>query len=159
MRKTHLLLAGTATAAAVISGTTLVAAGAPPATTVQTIILKATTTSLTCLPVPGQKPNGGEVPGDQCLFSAKLVRNAAPYGHDAVHCAVVTSDDLVCTAGFMLPGGQVTAAGDAGSPSGTVRSMPIVGGTGSYHDAQGDVVITSTGANTSRVVLQLQSTP
>ena len=93
----------------------------------QTITLKATQVSLTCIPVPGQKMTGKEVPGDQCVFSEKLTRNGTPYGHDAVHCTVVTVNDLMCTAGWMLPRGQIAAAGDGGSITGTLKMLPVVG--------------------------------
>ena len=114
--------------------------------------------SLACIPVPRQKP-GPEVPGDQCVFSAKLTRNGTPYGHDAVHCTVVTLNDLVCTAAWMLPRGQITVAGDGGSTTGQLKVIPVVGGTGAYDAAQGYVVITNTGSGPSTVVFHLVKGP
>ena len=155
MRKTILLLGGAAAAAALISGAGLAAASTATAPAHgQTITLKATQVSLTCIPVPGQKP-GKEVPGDQCVFSEKLTRNGTPYGHDAVHCTVVTVNDLVCTAAWMLPRGQLAVAGDGGSTTGTRKMLPVVGGTGAYDGARGDVVITNTSGSTSTVVFHL----
>jgi len=120
----------------------------------QTITLKATTVSLTCIPVPGQKP-GPEVPGDQCVFSENLTRNGAPYGHNAIHCVVATTNDLVCTAAWMLPDGQITVAGDAGSTTGTRKLLPVLGGTGAYQDASGQVTIINTSSSTSTVTFHL----
>src|SRR5690348_914462 len=155
MRKTILSLGGAAAAVALISGAGLAAASttAAPAHG-QTITLKATQVSLVCIPVPGQKP-GKEVPGDQCVFSEKLTRNGAPYGHSAVHCTVVTLNDLVCTAAWMLPQGQIAVAGDGGSTTGTRKIIPVAGGTGAYDGARGDVLITNTSGSTSTVVFHL----
>jgi hypothetical protein len=158
MRKTIIALAGAAAAAAAISAATLATAGTAAASAQgQTITLTATPVSMTCVPIPGQKP-GPEVPGDQCVFSAKLARDGAPYGHDAVHCAVVTVNDLVCTAAFMLPPGQIAVAGDGGSTTGQLKVIPVAGGTGAYDGAQGYVVITNTNSGTSTVVFHLLST-
>jgi len=159
MRKTIIALVGAAAAAATISAAALATAGTAAASAQgQTITLTATPVSLTCVPVPGQKPTGQEVPGDQCVFSEKLTRNGAPYGRDAVHCAVVTVNDLVCTAAFMLPPGQIAVAGDGGSTTGQLKVIPVVGGTGAYDGIQGYVVITNTSSGTSTVVFHLLST-
>lgn len=155
MRKIILTLVGAAAAAA-ISGTALATASTAAASAQgQTITLKATAVSLTCIPIPGQKTTGQEVPGDQCVFSEKLTRNGAPYGHDAVHCTVVTLNDLVCTAAWMLPQGQIAGAGDGGSTTGNLKIIPVVGGTAAYDGAQGEVVITNTSGSTSTVVFHL----
>jgi hypothetical protein len=156
MRKTILTLAGAAAAATLISGAVLAAAGTTAASAQgQAITLKATRVSLACIPVPGQKMTGKEVPGDQCLFSERLTRNGARYGHGAVHCAVVTLNDLVCTAAWMLPRGQIAVAGDGGSTTGTRKIIPVAGGTGAYDGARGEVVITNTSGSTSTVVFHL----
>jgi hypothetical protein len=156
MRKAILSLGGAAAVAALISGAGLAAASttAAPAHS-QTITLKATQVSLACIPVPGQKMTGKEVPGDQCVFSERLTRNGAPYGHDVVHCTVVTLNDLVCTAAWMLPQGQIAVAGDGGSTTGTHKIIPVAGGTGAYDGARGDVMITNTSGSTSTVVFHL----
>ena len=155
MRKTIITLAGAAAAATVISGAALAAASPTTApASGQTITLQATTASLKCIPLPGQKP-GREVPGDQCVFSEKLTRNGAPYGHDAVHCMVATVNDLVCTAAWMLPNGQITAAGDGGSTTGSRKLLPVVGGTRLYQGASGEVAIINTSGNTSTVTFHL----
>ena len=157
MHKTIVTLIGAAAAATVLSGAALAAASTThtaPAAGGQTITLKATTVSLTCIPVPGQKP-GPEVPGDQCVFSEKLTRNSAPYGHNAIHCVVATTNDLVCTAAWMLPDGQITVAGDAGSTTGTRKLLPVLGGTGAYQDASGQVTIINTSSSTSTVTFHL----
>lgn len=157
MHKTIVTLIGAAAAAMVISGAALAAASTirtAPAAGGQTITLKATAVSLTCIPVPGQKP-GPEVPGDQCVFSENLTRNGAPYGHNAIHCVVATTNDLVCTAAWMLPDGQITVAGDAGSTTGTRKLLPVLGGTGAYQDASGQVTIINTSSSTSTVTFHL----
>lgn len=156
MRKTIISLASATAAVTVIGGAALAAASTTttaPATG-QTITLKATTVSLKCIPLPGQKP-GSEVPGDQCVFSEKLTRNGAPYGHNAVHCVVVTVYDLVCTAAWMLPTGQITVGGDAGSTTGTRKLLPVLGGTGPYQGASGQVTIINTTSSTSTVTFRL----
>jgi hypothetical protein len=94
---------------------------------------------------------GQEVPGDQCVFSEKLTRNGTPYGHDAIHCTVATVNDLVCAAAWILPHGQIAAAGDGGSTTGNLKIIPVVGGTGAYDGAHGDVVITNTSGSASTV--------
>jgi hypothetical protein len=158
MRKLILTLAGAAAAAATISGAALATADTAAASAQdQTITLKATTVSVTCIPVPGQKMTGQEVPGDQCFFAEKLTRNGASYGHDAIHCTVATLNDLVCTAAWMLPRGQIAAAGDGGSTTGNLKIVPVVGGTGAYDGARGEVVITNTSGSTSTVAFHLLS--
>lgn len=155
MHKTITALAGAAAAAIVTGGAVLAAASATTApASGQTITLKATTVSLKCIPLPGQKP-GSEVPGDQCVFSEKLTRGGAPYGHSAVHCVVATTNDLVCTAAWTLPDGQITVAGDAGSTTGTRKLMPVLGGTGAYQGAGGEVTIINTSGSTSTVTFHL----
>ena len=156
MRKMILTLVGVAAAAATIGGAALATASTAAASAQdQTITLKATAVSLTCIPIPGQKMTGQEVPGDQCVFSEKLTRNGAPYGHDAIHCTVVTLNDLVCTAAWMLPQGQIAAAGDGGSTTGNLKIIPVVGGTGAYDGTRGEVVITNTSGSSSTVVFHL----
>jgi hypothetical protein len=157
MRKTIITLMSAAAAAAVIGGTAMAAAATtttPAPAGSQTITLKATVVSVKCIPLPGQKTSS-EVPGDQCVFSANLTRNGAPYGHDAVHCVVVTTHDLICTAAWMLPAGQLAAAGDGGSTTGTRKLLPVLGGTSHYQGASGEVSITNTSSSTSTVVFHL----
>ena len=157
MRKIILTLVGVAAAAATISGAVLATATTAAASAQdQTITLNATTVSVTCIPIPGQKMTGQEVPGDQCVFSEKLTRDGAPYGHDAIHCTVATLNDLVCTAAWMLPQGQIAAAGDGGSTTGNLKIIPVIGGTGAYDGARGQVVVTNTSGSSSTVVFHLQ---
>ena len=67
----------------------------------------------------------------------------------------MTVNDLVCTAAWMLPRGQIAVAGDGGSTTGHRKIIPVVGGTRAYQGARGDVVITNTTGSTSTVVFHL----
>lgn len=50
---------------------------------------------------------------------------------------------------------QIAAAGDGGSTNGNLKIIPVIGGTGAYDGAHGDVVITNASGSTSAVVFHL----
>jgi len=140
MRKLLVVTTG-AVALCLAFGPVLAASAATPVTASQIIVLVARQVSATLVPVPGQ--TGHQlVPGDQLVFTESLTLDGASYGHDAIHCVIVTAADAVCVGAFELPGGQLTIAGDAGSVnSHGSKTVAVTGGTGRYLGARGQLTI------------------
>ena len=140
MRKL-LVVTTSAAALCLASGPVLAASAGTPVTGSQTIGLVARQVSATFFPVPGQ--TGHQlVSGDQLVFTESLTRNGASYGHDAIHCVIVTAADAVCVGAFELPGGQLTIAGDAGNVnSHGSKTVAVTGGTGRYQGARGQLTV------------------
>jgi hypothetical protein len=140
MRK---VLVGTISVAALClaSWPVLAASAGTAVTGSRTIGLVARQVSAARVPVPGQKGHQ-LVPGDQLVFTESLTRNGASYGHDAIHCVIVTAADAICVGAFELPGGQLTIAGNAGNVnSNHSTTVAVTGGTGRYQGARGQLTV------------------
>jgi hypothetical protein len=154
MRK--LLIGMTGAAALCLAFGPVIAASAGTAVTgSQTIGLVARQVSAALVPVPGQ--TGHQlVPGDQLVFTESLTRNGAGYGHDAIHCVIVTAADAICVGAFELPGGQLTIAGDAGNVnSHGSKTVAVTGGTGRYQGARGQLTVKDRSDTVSADTFQL----
>ena len=140
MRKLLVVTTG-AVALCLAFGPVLAASAATPVTASQIIVLVARQVSATLVPVPGQ--TGHQlVPGDQLVFTESLTLDGASYGHDAIHCVIVTAADAVCVGAFELPGGQLTIAGDVGNVnSHGSKTVAVTGGTGRYQAARGQLTV------------------
>jgi hypothetical protein len=98
----------------------------------------------------------GESIGDTVMFTEVLrdpSRANKVVGHNEILCITVSRVAARCLGTLFLPGGRIEAAG-------TVRyrktfRVPIVGGTGSYADAAGELVITSLSETRDRYVIRL----
>jgi hypothetical protein len=143
-----------------IIGTTVLAAGAgaaavlaatAPATAETTA---ATTGSFTVRAHQGSEANidlgsSGFSAGDQDLITSALTRNGHHVGRLVGSCTTVrvgkTADQL-CEFVLRLGKGQITASGTVRSgPSGPgTFALPIVGGTGRYQGAGGQIAVTAT---------------
>jgi hypothetical protein len=98
----------------------------------------------------------GESIGDTIIFT-ELLRDPSRankiVGHNEILCITVSRIAARCHGTLFLPGGRIEAAG-------TVRfrktfRVPIVGGTGSYAAAAGELVITALGDTRDRYVIRL----
>lgn len=98
----------------------------------------------------------GDSVGDTIIFTELLhdpSRANAVVGHNEILCITVSRIAARCHGTLFLPGGRIEAAG-------TVRfrktfRVPIVGGTGSYAAAAGELVITSLSEKRDRYVIRL----
>jgi len=87
--------------------------------------------------------------GDQSLFVAPLTRSGHAYGRLVGSCTTVRAQataDQLCEFVLHMPQGQITASGTFRSgPAGPGSySLPVLGGTGRYQRASGQINITST---------------
>ncbi|GEA89714.1 allene oxide cyclase barrel-like domain-containing protein [Cellulomonas cellasea] len=99
--------------------------------------------------------------GDQIVFEDALLRGGREVGAGGGTCtvtAVVPADPplaLACQVSYQLPDGQITAQGRASNAP--VKTLAVVGGTGRYVGASGELVLTELGneENTGRLVITL----
>ncbi|GIG19738.1 hypothetical protein Cch01nite_04620 [Cellulomonas chitinilytica] len=99
--------------------------------------------------------------GDQIVFEDTLLRGGTVVGSGSGTCtvtAVVAADPpiaLACQVTYQLPDGQVAAQGRASNAP--VKNLAVVGGTGRYSGASGELTVTENGdeANTGSLVIRL----
>lgn len=103
---------------------------------------------------PGSEKNldlgrSGFSAGDQDLFTGTLVRSGKHVGHMVGSCTTVrvgaASADQLCEWSLRLADGQITAAGSviSGEHGPGSFAVPILGGTGHYATAAGQLKITA----------------
>ena len=99
----------------------------------------------------------GESIGDMVIFT-ELLRDPRSankvVGHNEILCITVSRNAGRCHGTLFLPGGRIEAAGTVRFTTRTFR-VPIVGGTGSYAAAAGELVITSLSDTRDRYVIRL----
>ena len=99
----------------------------------------------------------GESVGDTVVFT-ELLRDPGRankvVGHNEILCITVSRSAGRCHGTLFLPGGRIEAAGTVRFTTRTFR-VPIVGGTGSYAAAAGELVITSLSVTRDRYVIRL----
>jgi hypothetical protein len=97
------------------------------------------------------------LPGDESLFSLALYSGAdqkASTGTATLTCEYAFSRNAFCDETYQLKGGTVLAAGPVGF-DGKTFSLAIVGGSGKYEQATGDLTSTEGPNSTQRVALSL----
>jgi hypothetical protein len=85
-------------------------------------------------------------------------KRGAHFGHADAHIVFLNSDKAQITAVASLPGGTLSVVGLTGNQR--VTTLPIVGGTGAYATARGEVVLRTIGgpnSNKSSDTIQLWS--
>jgi hypothetical protein len=106
-----------------------------------------------------QDPELSPSRGDQIVFEDTLLRGGTQVGAGGGTCTVTTvvpSDPpilLSCQVTYQLPDGQVAAQGRASNAP--VKTLAIVGGTGRYVGAAGELTLTENGDGTGSLVLDL----
>jgi allene oxide cyclase-like protein len=82
--------------------------------------------------------------GDQTEFGGELDAAGKAVGSLTGSCTSVTKDVQQCLVSFKLPGGRIAAQGRYTSKGRWVRT-PIVGGTGDFRRARGQIIEHQTG--------------
>ena len=83
----------------------------------------------------------GRSAGDLLLFTERLLdAGGQAVGSDAASCAVLFDERYLCTATFILPGGQIMVQLVQPGPTGTY-DQAITGGTGTYAGVSGIVTV------------------
>jgi hypothetical protein len=100
--------------------------------------------------------------GDQDLFTGRLTRGSAQAGHLTGSCTTArvgrTSADQLCEFVLRLTHGQITAAGTVRSGQqgpGTFK-LPILGGSGAYRTAAGQIAVSATNGRTFPITVSLR---
>src|SRR5690242_21392385 len=154
-----------------IIGTTVVAAGAGAAAVLAvtgsaTAGTAAAAGSFTVRAHHGSEANldlgaSGFSAGDQDLFTGALTRNGHHVGRLVGSCTTVrvgkTADQL-CEFVLRLGKGQVTASGtvSSGRSGPGTFVLPIVGGTGRYEGAGGQIAVTATNGSSFPIQVSLR---
>ena len=98
----------------------------------------------------------GESAGDSILFNELTYDGAVrgkPHGHNEIMCVFVSEESARCNGTIFRPEGKLEAGGALHFRR-TVR-IPVLGGTGAYAGARGEVAITDVSENRSRYVVRL----
>jgi hypothetical protein len=83
----------------------------------------------------------GRSAGDLLLFTERLLdASGQAVGSDAASCVVLFDERYLCTATFILPGGQIMVQLVQPGPTGTY-DQAITGGTGTYAGVSGVVTV------------------
>jgi hypothetical protein len=156
-----------------ITGVTVVAAGAAAGATLATTGTASAgpadsprATSFTLRAHHGSDANidlgvTGLSAGDQDLFTGSLSRNGAHAGRFAGTCTTVragkSTADQLCEFVLHLAHGQITAAGTvrSGRSGPGTFALPILGGTGRYDTAAGQIAVTATNGKAFPIAITL----
>ena len=95
-------------------------------------------------------------PGDEFIFHAALKRDGKKVGTIDAYCVLTVSPDVQCTGTFKFADGSLAASALIDQVDKTPDHISIVGGTGRYAHASGQVTSTSTGNTTSRDVFNIR---
>lgn len=148
--------AGAATAAAL--ATTGTASAGTAASSARTFTVKAHHGSDSNIDLG----HAGFSAGDEDLLVASLTRGGKHVGHMVGNCTTARvgarSADQLCEFVLKLPHGQVTAAGTvhAGQSGPGAFELPILGGTGRYQGASGQIAVTATSGATIPIQVSLR---
>ena len=100
--------------------------------------------------------------GDQDLFTGELTRNGKHVGRLVGSCATArvgrSTADQLCEFVLRLGNAQITASGSVSSTQqgpGTFE-LPVVGGTGRYRGAAGQIAVTATSGKTFPITVSLR---
>jgi hypothetical protein len=149
-----------------VAGIVLVAAAAPLALTMHGSSATAspgggtTTMRLTLVKEffhgVDQPPRGNSV-GDAQIFGGKLIGHGHPRGRLQAYCVVISRTNQECSFTYALPGGQLASlVGYGRGLSGNHSSRdPIVGGSGTYSGARGEISDREVGPRKDRLVFRL----
>ena len=103
------------------------------------------------------QPPRGDSAGDEQIFGGKLLSRGRPRGRVQAYCVVISTSNQECSFTYALHGGQLASlAGYGEGFSGNHGSRdPIVGGSGLYAGARGEILDREVGPRTDRLVLHL----
>lgn len=108
------------------------------------------------LPPPPDANTGkkGARAGDNALFSLKLYSDphlTRPVGNAIYSCTFNFAQEAICEANFTLNGGTMIALGPAKLDSGNIV-LPVIGGTGRYAGAHGQLTSRPSGSKNTQIV-------
>lgn len=151
-RNTMLVAACTAALLSILGGVSL-ASASPEGRAGTTMQLITVDTDLEQLVDNGER---GDSPGDTIFFQELLydrARGPKAVGHSEIMCAFVADDAGRCSATFYLPEGKI----EAGGAIHFRRSfrVPVLGGTGAYAGARGELTVTTLSETRDRSVIRL----
>jgi hypothetical protein len=79
----------------------------------------------------------------------------SPSGVEMEYCVIAQPGQWYwCTETYVLPAGQIVAAGDLVSAGPTANMLPVVGGTGAYVGARGTITSSSVTALSSYITIR-----
>jgi hypothetical protein len=97
----------------------------------------------------------GEGAGDQFVFKGDLTdADGADAGHSMGHCVLVSADGIQCTGTLALEHGTMSVAG-GGIGDGDKFAVAIVGGTGDYRGATGELEVKHIDGETAELTVHL----
>ena len=155
MHAKTILAAACATALAVVAGGVSLAAASAEAGGGggKTLTLVSESTKIEHY-VDNGKP--GESIGDVGYFQELLydrTRGSKPVGHSEIQCFFVGGDAARCSGTFYLPEGKIEVGGALHFRR--VTRIPVLGGTGAYAGARGEVALTTINEQRDRNVIRL----
>jgi hypothetical protein len=105
-----------------------------------------------------QRPHGYS-PGDMQIFGGRLVSDGQTRGRVQAYCVVVSSSNQECSFTYALDGGQIAAVVGYGKGLSANKSStdPIVGGTGAYEGARGEISDSEVGPRKDELIIHLIS--
>jgi hypothetical protein len=148
MHKLIPLVAVCALAVAVGSGTLATASSTGVAQT-----LTLTTVDIPKSEVYLDEGRQGESVGDTFIFREALLRDGKKRGSVSITCITTTRSTSRCWGTMRMPEGTIEAAGDILFRKTFV--LPVVGGTGGYAGASGELAITQLTDRRDRYVIEL----
>jgi hypothetical protein len=103
-----------------------------------------------------QRPRGFS-PGDMQIFGGRLVSDGQTRGRVQAYCVVVSSFNQECSFTYSLDGGQIAAVVGYGKGLSAKKSStdPIVGGTGAYEGARGEISDSEAGPRKDDLIIHL----
>jgi hypothetical protein len=162
MSTIHTLITGATVAVAGVGVAAVVAstgtASAGPASRSESFAVRAHQTSQTNIDLG----KSGFSAGDQGYFVGPLTRHGSTVGRLVGTCTTAragrSSVDQLCEFVLHLGKGQITAAGTvrAGQSGPGTFTLPILGGTGRYQSAAGQIAVTATSGRTVPIKVSLR---
>jgi hypothetical protein len=113
------------------------------------------------LPAHPKANNGkrGARAGDNALFSFKLYsdrRLTRPVGSAVYSCTFNFAQEAICEASFSLNGGTMVALGPATLDDSPDVVLPVIGGTGRYAGAHGQLTSRPSGAKNNAQIIRFR---
>jgi hypothetical protein len=99
------------------------------------------------------QPPDGPSAGDENIFTGSLVSKGKKRGEMQGYCVNIPAQRVECSESVQLRGGQIALL--AGFGKGNSGVVPIVGGTGAYANARGDIAERQAGPTMERWTVHL----
>jgi allene oxide cyclase len=153
MRTMTILVTACTVALAAVAGGVSLASASTEATGAKTLTLVSESTEIEQY-VDNGKP--GESIGDIVFFQENLydkARGSKRVGHSEIMCYFIGDDGARCSGTFFLPEGKIEAGGAIHFRR--ASRIPVLGGTGAYAGARGELTLTEINERRDRSVIRL----